>query len=1015
MPQPAFAASRSSDFTSEHEPLGSSAASDARRASPAVSSALLTHGASAEARSGGDDRGAGALKQAQRTVELLRGQVTKLEAAIGNRDFQTARWLAASLRTTAPGLRSSIEEARSRGADAAALAAVERRAVELSPRLEAALAQAPVSARGLGFDLLDPEGEERLEQEWLAQLEGAAARRDARGAKGATKTSARGAEGRADAALASAASPVTPRGYELIPTASPAKSLSARREEMLAAFQALHQQVAARLAGSRQLGVHTAGRAEYSAHVLGKPLEVRYHEAAAELNAMRLALAVDDIDGPRLEKLAERLTRLDFETALLAQIGSLGQMFGLLDELENDRWVLFIEGLTGGGGDEQTYFGERGGRIGRLEAMRRGASVLKSGLATLHSRWIKVAKLAEIVERGAASQRPLSTGAFTGLVQRAPARVLEQRFAEIHRLAATLGNDDNIRAFFKEALCTARNAQTRAMITQLAAMLGVLVATTALGAATGGLAMGAGAGRVATFFVGAATDSAVFTTLNARLNDDGLGAKLVTDFSANMATFGALRMVRGFVAASVVGKTLEAGSKAGRGAYLAAKVADFSATSLTAAASQFAIAEAQHLATHGRVLSEDELQQLAVQGLAMMIAGSLLHRGLLSASEELSAASARLGRRLWTPARMRAIAARLAAHPDPVETDRLNQETRAYLDERLALSREPASKSPEAPPTRAGAAAPADAAQPTDAAKRLGEVHVTQLRRLRDEYLARPNTTTSDFTYDKKTRTVSFEIEVNGARGRVEAKLPRPITKLSDWAKPNRIIGTKTLPSEAAAADILRRVSAGDLDALRQLGTEVPKDLAARMQQGLEFGLGELPNGEFVIVRGNKGEVDWHGTLPGVIGRGHVHPSTSDNHLPPDATGQQRISLETLLTPSPDPLLARELIFPSTEDIEYTAANKVNDHRVFTPYIVKDGHVMKPPAGHSATERLEILIRNASDTGRRSEDGMPIYRAELALHFGNAEAARAEVFAVPLDPSRKAKIGGIYMQFPEGK
>jgi hypothetical protein len=618
MPSPALAA---------REPAGSDTTLSSRRAGSPTRRTLTT-AVGDDARRGPEDRGADALTQAQRTVELLRGQVARLEAAIGNREFQAARWLAASLRTTAPGLRSSLDEARRRGADAAALAAVERRAVELSPRLEAALAQAPASARGLGFDLLDPEGEERLEQAWLAQLD---APSTAEAAGAAPSDAGRRTSARADHASPTAprsSGVATPRGFELVPTATPAPTLRQRRDDMFAALDAMNARIHARAEVATQLGVHAAGRLDYSAHVLGKSLEVRRHEATAELAALRFAIAAGDVDGPRLERLVQRLDRLDFETTLIAQIASLGQLFSLLDELEDDRWVLLVEGLQGSDSD-LPYYGETGGRIGQLEAMRRGASALKGGLGTLHSRWLKVQRLAQLVEHGegaAATSNPpdattsdgaravsgagaaaAAAGPFTGLVRHATARLLEDEVAGIRRLAASLGNDDAIRAFLQEAMRSARSAQTRAMIAQLAAMIGVAVLATTAAAATGGLAAGAGAGKVATFFVGAATESAVFTSLSAHLNGEGLGPKLLTDFGANLATFGALRAVRGFVAASRVGHVLAAGPAAsGRGAYLAAKLTDFSASSLTVAASQLAISEAQSLAAHGRPLRSEE-------------------------------------------------------------------------------------------------------------------------------------------------------------------------------------------------------------------------------------------------------------------------------------------------------------------------------------------------------------------------------------------------------------------------
>lgn len=1084
MPQPALA-------TPGREQPSQDTQSDARGPAPRARGAARAPAttAAAEARttgasSGAGDRGAGALTRAQRALELLRAQVARLEAATGNRDFQAARWLAASLRTTAPGLVSSIEQARQGGADPAALAALERRTAALSPRLEAALTRAPAAARGLGFDLLDPGGEEQLEQAWLAALDGRDARDGA--AAGATQSSATqtspaqtsatqttrtGSTGARQtsprhAGATSIESPVseilaapTPGAFALLPTASPAKTLRAYREEMFAALDALSQRLDARLEAVHQLGAHTAGRADYSAQLLGKSLETRRHEANAELIALRLAIATGELEGPRLVRLVQRLEKLDFEAALITNIGALGQVFHLLDELENDRWVLLVEGLMATDSDK-TYVGESGGRIGRLEAQRRGAATLKNGLATLHSRWLKVEQLAQLVEqsRAAAPDAGLAkdtgeAGALGGLLRRSTTALLEAEFANLRRLVATLGSDEAVRVFLEEALRTARSAQQRALITQLAAMLGIMLAAGLTGGAAAGFATGMGASSFGAAAAGAATDAAVFTALSTRLAGEGLGPHLLADFSANLATFGALRAVNRFLDASRVAKLLAAGSaSSGRGVYLAAKLTNLSAASLAAAATQLAQAEAMSFARRGRALSEEELHQAAVQGLAMMIAGAILHRGMLASNDVLAAAGAGAGRHLANAARLRRLATHLADHPDPLATRLLLGDVRRHMEEGIALARQlehlspaelrarglaPAAvkrmrraderhlanlgrleaaqlsrpsphpqRSPHAGATARPAAVPASTKPPL-ARARARKVEVTKLHELHRAYRDGQGSTAGDFSYDPKTRTVSFEAESGGIRGRFEARLPPPIRKLADWSQPNRIIGTRTFQSQEAADHVLRQLSAGNLDILRHLGTEVPAHLGADIRKGLEFGIGELPNGEFAIIRGNFGEVEWNATLPGVIARGHTHADVEGNNL-----SDGSISIKDVVRTTPVPLVAREVIFPSVSDIQHVADHRVRDHRVFTPFVVEGGHIMKPTAGRSHPAHLEIVIHEALDIGYRTQQGLPVYKAEVSAHFDGTEVFRTEIYAVADGDKMDTGGVGLYMELP---
>lgn len=1404
-----------------------------------------TAGRGAEPR---DNRGAADLSRAQRTFELLRTQVTRLETATARRDFTDARALASSIRTTVPSLTAAIERARKHGADAAALAAVEKRAADLVPRLEAAMQRAPENARGLGFDLLDPSTEEKLEARWLAKLDGAAddpmARSAAtafggakaqassapasgrtvmpshdafeaaadhrisalvkagrplaapaylhfnmrdlrvelgaflaahlastghaqvaftdgpgafvtqllaelrpadasacvtmlgqwltpaelyaiadrnrailqrpekdgeinyeRGPKGpatwspavasaigaallgklvellpkmsqrlvaistveaasaAKDGSAEGGDGDAESgasrlsvrdfgalppleqqiarallgrrgspsvsvsAAPSTAAPASPktraatssrRNRSQKPTAStssaaasaenasaaergattnasvvrqwgaidedlkalsfklgfaaelaPAKiahvqkridleSLAGRdlqmrataftkQQELLAAIlvaakplleraeppdargptpvrdslrwlakaaghshlpstarrylsrarhtqrdqaftslEALCGQISTRLELAHQLAETSRGRTRYSAHLLGKSLQVRHEEALAELAAIRgAAVGSGALDPQRLQALYARLDKLHFEASLISNVGAVGQMFQIFDELENDRWVLFSEGIRWSGEDD-VHFGEhgnnkdggslsllesfrRGGSIGRLEALRRGASTLRGALTTLHSRWLKIERLAQMLEQGGAGesvQRPA-----TGLMARAAQATVEKEFAEIRRVLALIGGDAQVAAFLNEAHQTAKSAQRRALCVQIAAMIGVALASSGIAAAATGAATGLGAGAMTAQLAGVAAESLAFSALNARLNATPFGAELLTNFAGNLATFGAMSGAKAFTQAKLADSLAAGGRRA-----LAAKLADFTATALTAAAVQFAQAQVTQLAQRGRVLSEEELAQTLVQGLAMAIG-----QGVLGMTKSLERAKGNLARSLTARRELKALARQVAKTGDPAQAMKLLADLRIQLEIERAhwteMQRLPSDKLKERGLTREHTddMAAHSSRHLANLDKLEGNTLLAQLgldpvvpgqvyagdapsvARVRDAYLAKgytvekhgdageysvselgepplrlieraptnaarkKNSGTKDpkkrepsvrsrevngddfrnfhrsyqhdgasstpLSYDHQTRTISFEGEANGIRLRYETRLPAPILKLADWDQPNRIVGTRVLKDHEAARRILRMISAGKLEVLRELGVEVPPDLMTKIDRGLEFGLGKLADDSYVIIRGERNCVTWP-DIPGLEGLAHSHASTPGN----DLSGSGRFTLQELVAKQASPNNDQLKVLPSGSDITFSSINQIQSHQVFTPFVVQDGFVMKPDPDWQGDARLEIRIEQPRKIGY-TEPETSIHQATLVGLFEGKEVFLTEGYA----------------------
>ncbi|MEZ4363203.1 MAG: DUF4157 domain-containing protein [Kofleriaceae bacterium] len=267
-----------------------------------------------------------------------------------------------------------------------------------------------------------------------------------------------------------------------------------------------------------------------------------------------------------------------------------------------------------------------------------------------------------------------------------------------------------------------------------------------------------------------------------------------------------------------------------------------------------------------------------------------------------------------------------------------------------------------------------------------------ELLTARKRWQERGGSKTGKLKYDPDANALYFELHGGKERVRVEAPLPARILSASDWKLENRIVGTKVYKSLDRAEDVLRKIAAGDLTAAsHELGVAMPKDFTT--SGGIEFGVGELPDGRFVIVRGEVAAVDWSG-LPGVKARGHTHPAFKGNDLNLDAHGQRRVSVAELTKPADVPLLDGMKIYPSPEDVHYMSVHAIGEHRVVTGFIVQDGFVMKPPPGHAGKARLEFVLLGSEHVGNLP-NGLPVHRATVVGVFEGKQVLRTEVHVTP--------------------
>lgn len=274
-------------------------------------------------------------------------------------------------------------------------------------------------------------------------------------------------------------------------------------------------------------------------------------------------------------------------------------------------------------------------------------------------------------------------------------------------------------------------------------------------------------------------------------------------------------------------------------------------------------------------------------------------------------------------------------------------------------------------------------------------VEPDQIARARAHMAEKPdaNGRVGKLQYDPETNSVYFEVRggTAGARIRIESPLPPKITNAGDLGHTNRIVGQPVRPGEAH--DIMRRLTNGDLTALERTGVHV--NGADPLPPGTEFGLGELPNGQLVIIRGELRAVDWS-TLPGVKPLAHTHPSVEGNNL----QGRTKISVAELATPEgpgDSPSINRALIYPTPEDLATVLARKVKEHTVLTSFHVRDGQVFKPDATNGTGTPLDFVIRNIEEVGKMP-DGKPVYKASIVGVAGGKQVIPARETWGVVDP-----------------
>lgn len=217
-----------------------------------------------------------------------------------------------------------------------------------------------------------------------------------------------------------------------------------------------------------------------------------------------------------------------------------------------------------------------------------------------------------------------------------------------------------------------------------------------------------------------------------------------------------------------------------------------------------------------------------------------------------------------------------------------------------------------------------------------------------------------------------------------------PTFSVGDVVTKHNIAVGRRIERYADALSIYERITSGDRAAFQDLGLAKPPK--AFDPRAVEWGLGELPEGGYVVIRGEPGAVDW-AQFPGVKELAHSHPLTSAKLLRGD--DGHGISFDALRSGGRTNLLNRTNVFPSAADISYCARNAVSGHIVRTPYVVKGEKLIGNPSPQGGEPHLVFEIVQPELAGHLTGTEISVYRSELVAGSDDGTMLwNGEVYAI---------------------
>jgi hypothetical protein len=213
------------------------------------------------------------------------------------------------------------------------------------------------------------------------------------------------------------------------------------------------------------------------------------------------------------------------------------------------------------------------------------------------------------------------------------------------------------------------------------------------------------------------------------------------------------------------------------------------------------------------------------------------------------------------------------------------------------------------------------------------------------------------------------------------AERPAPIADVVPVVDPQALVHSQNVAvgssvrTETEAHAILDKLASGDRSAFKALGIEAPpREFDLR---SVEWGIGQKPDGSFIIIRGEPGAVNWSG-FGGVRPVAHSHPLTPNKLL----TGGQ-VGFPELIKGGGGMEVNKVNVFPSAADVQFCVAHGLAEHTVQTPYVSKGGGKIGNPAPGAQEPLVQFKIVQPERVGSwGGNDKLGVYKSKMVATDG---------------------------------
>ena len=209
------------------------------------------------------------------------------------------------------------------------------------------------------------------------------------------------------------------------------------------------------------------------------------------------------------------------------------------------------------------------------------------------------------------------------------------------------------------------------------------------------------------------------------------------------------------------------------------------------------------------------------------------------------------------------------------------------------------------------------------------------------------------------------------SRPKLPGRTTAPTFSPKDIATKQNIVVGRPVSTMKEGKALLERLAVGDASAFAALGVKTPKGYDSRTN---EWGLGEMPDGTFIIIRGEGLAVDWS-PFPGVRPIAHSHPDTYVKRLKGEDLAIEDVILGKAGWKNQSALM------PSDVDLMFLAERGVAVHTVITPYRHRgDGKIANSTGPADSDPQITFEITRPRRVGTFGD--LPVYKARLVAYAG---------------------------------